>query len=113
MSAAPRAIGAEEALSIVEDVGASAPREALPALIGGLERVKASLFARLVGPAESGDRLIDVDEAAQLLGIAPSTLRHNADDYSFTVRPVPGRVRFSYQGIQTWLRRRRGERSVR
>jgi hypothetical protein len=100
-----------EALALVEEHAAAAPRETLPALIGDLERVRVAAEARLTAPAPAEeDRLIKADEAARLLGIAPKTLLRNAEVFPFTVRPVPGSVRFSVMGLQDYLRRKRGKR---
>ncbi len=53
------------------------------------------------------DRLLDVDEAAKLLGMSAGTLGRNKDRYPFLVRN--GRmIRFSAKGIEKWISRKRG-----
>lgn len=105
----PHAIGAEEALAIVEEAGADLPKAAIPRLIGDLERVKSVLLARLMGnDRPEDDRLLEADDAAPLLGVSRASVYRNADTYPFTVRPSSGRVRFSARGIQEWLERQRG-----
>lgn len=51
-----------------------APPEAIPALLGELERVKAALWARLMAPAvppttSAADGLLDAEEVATLLRV--------------------------------------------
>lgn len=113
----PRAIGAEQALAIVEEVGAEAPRASLPALIAGLERVKVALMMRAFSPelyavsSPDEDRLVGVDEAAALLGISKSTLYKTANKFDFVIRQneTPGRLQFSARGIQRHLSHLRGD----
>lgn len=91
------------------------PPEAVPVMLGELERLRAVLWVRLTagnhdGQGQSpsdGDRLLDVDEAARKLGKSKDYLYRHADDYSFTVRD--GRsLRFSEQGIEKFIRQRMG-----
>ena len=56
---------------------------------------------------EPPDRLLTVHEAAVLLAVTTDWLYRHADDFRFTVRPGPGQVRFSEQGIQDYLRKER------
>jgi Helix-turn-helix domain len=93
-----RVIGVREALAIIEEVGHETPHEELPGLIGALERVKAILFTRLV----------EVEEAATLLGMSTRALYEHADEHAFTVRRKR-RIRFSLVGIQRYLSRCRGD----
>jgi predicted DNA-binding transcriptional regulator AlpA len=86
----------------------------LPALLGELERLKVELLRRLLSPvpptreADGGDRLLDVAEAAERLGVS----RHWMYRRTRPPRLLPfivrhGRlVRFSLRGIEKYLRLR-------
>jgi len=91
------------------------PPEAVPVMLGELERLRAILWVRLTAgnhdgqsqSARDGDRLLDVDEAARKLGKSKDYIYRHADDYPFTVRD--GRsLRFSEQGIEKFIRQRMG-----
>lgn len=91
----------------------SLPVEAVPAMLGDLERLKATLWARLTLPqsngqgAPDGDRLLDVEEAARKLSKTKDYLYRHADHYPFTVRD--GRsLRFSEAGIEKFIRQKMG-----
>lgn len=113
----PRAIGAEQALQAIEEIGVEAPRTSLPALIAGLERVKVALMMRALTPelyavsSPDEDRLVGPAEAAKLLGISKSTLYKISDRFDFVVRQAetPGRLQFSARGIQRHLSHLRGD----
>ena len=88
------------------------PPEAIPTLLGELERLKALLWVRLtVRPDGNGaglldeDRLLDVNEASAKLGISADALYRN--DYPFKV-PVGKRIRFSRLGIERYIKQRVG-----
>ena len=53
------------------------------------------------------DRLIQVKEAAKIIGMSPTTLYRNKDRYPFFVRNG-NQVRFSTNGIARWIARRAG-----
>jgi len=53
------------------------------------------------------DRLLTVHDAATILAVTPDWLYRHADEFSFTVRPGPGQVRFSAVGVQEYLRGKR------
>ena len=90
------------------------PVEAIPAMLGELEQLKAALWLRLSVPqngrgesSSSGDRLLDVEEAAAKLGKSIDSVYRHAKKYPFTVRD--GRnLRFSQQGIDRYIRSRTG-----
>ena len=91
------------------------PAEAIPAMLGELERLKATLWARLTFLANAGqgqtgaagDRLLTVTEAARKLGKSKDALYRHAGKYPFTVRD--GRnLRFSEAGIERYIRQRVG-----
>ena len=52
------------------------------------------------------DRLL-AEEAFKVLQVSPDWLYHNSRKLPFTRRLVPKALRFSYRGIQTWIRRDR------
>lgn len=54
----------------------------------------------------TSDRLIGVKEAAARLDIHPDTLYRGANDLPFTVRLGPGQLRFSSNGIDSYIRQR-------
>ena len=67
------------------------------------ERLRFRAFAA----AQPSDRLLDVPEAAELLGMAEETLYKKAGTLPFTVRE--GRsLRFSKAGIEKYIRSRQG-----
>jgi predicted DNA-binding transcriptional regulator AlpA len=88
-------------------------RDDLVAQLAHAEADRLSILAQLIaedvaqllgGPQ---DRLLAVDEAATTLAVTTDWLYRHADEFSFTVRPGPGQVRFSHLGIQDYLRKRR------
>ena len=90
------------------------PPEAIPMMLGELERLRATLWARLSlpqsnghGPGEGGDRLLDVREAAAKLGASQDYLYRNSSKLPFTVR-LGRKVLFSENGIERYIRARTG-----
>lgn len=61
--------------------------------------------AQLLGGPQ--DRLLTVEEAARTLAVTTDWLYRHADDFTFTIRPGPGQVRFSNLGIQDYLQKQR------
>ncbi len=53
-----------------------------------------------------GDRLVNIKEAALLLGMSKDWIGRHADILPFTRRPTPNVLRFSYLGIQKWIKTR-------
>ena len=51
------------------------------------------------------DRLLDTEEASKVLQVSPDWLYRNSRKLSFTRRVGARALRFSYRGIQTWIRR--------
>ncbi|HEX8171008.1 MAG TPA: hypothetical protein VF824_10755 [Thermoanaerobaculia bacterium] len=86
-------------------------REEALAVLAQLEVQRLDTLARLiaieVGNVEREDRLLSVQEAAPILGVTIDWLYRHADDFTFTIRPGPGQVRFSNVGIQEYLRQKR------
>ena len=91
------------------------PQEAL-SIIGDLERLKASVWMRLMGAQAKGDGhaparedlLLTVKEAAQKLGVLPDWLYRRAKKLPFTVRLGKRHLRFSARGIERYIRQRQG-----
>ncbi|MCC6130765.1 MAG: helix-turn-helix domain-containing protein [Acidobacteria bacterium] len=106
----PRAIGADEALSVLRAAAEEMGKESLFDLIARLEGLKARALARAITPdSPQEDRLLTVKEAARCLNCSEWHLYREADSYPFTVRKG-SRVKFSYLGIQRWMRRQGGAR---
>ena len=103
-----------EALSALEAALAEVSPQEVPALLGGLERVRAALWARMMSASSDGygrahaaeDRLLTVEEAAGKLGVSPDWLYRRR--LPFTVRLGPRQLRFSAQGIERYIRQRQG-----
>ena len=96
-----------ELLSQAEALGADLDVDRIPEALGSLERARVRLTFRVFSAAPPADRLVAVDEAAELLGMAADTLYRKASTYPFTVRE--GRsLRFSKAGIEKYIRARQG-----
>jgi len=93
---------------------ASVPPEHIPALIGAAETLRALLWARLqtaVLPSPPAirtaakaqpDRLLNVGEAAERLGVTSRWIYRKADVLPFTRRLGSGTLRFSERGLERW-----------
>jgi excisionase family DNA binding protein len=95
-------------LQEAENLATDLLAEEIPAALGALERVRATLTFRALSvsrPAQ--DRLLNVAEAAELLGMAEDTLYRRAGSLPFTVRDGR-RVRFSRLGLERFIRSRQG-----
>jgi len=83
----------------------------LASVLAGLTALQARAVARLgtanepSPPATGGDRLLDVKEAAALLGMSIDWVYRRARRLPFTVR-MGRTLRFSETGIQRWLAHR-------
>jgi predicted DNA-binding transcriptional regulator AlpA len=102
---------------LLADPGKAAhvPVEVIPALLGELEQIKALLWSRLTVPqngrgesSSSGDRLLDIQQAALKLGMSKDCLYRNADHLPFTVRIGKKQLRFSEAGIDRYIKNRLG-----
>lgn len=85
-------------------------RTEIAARLGVLEGERATLLAELIALnlyREPDDRLLTVEDAASMLSVSVDWLYRHANEFSFTVRPGPGQVRFSSIGIQDYLREER------
>ena len=90
------------------------PPEAIPAMLGELERLRAMLWARLSlprtsgnGTAENGDRLLNAQETAAKLGASQDWLYRRSRNLPFVVR-MGRKVLFSEAGIERYIRARMG-----
>lgn len=99
-----------------ERIGNVAP-DALPALIGEAESLRALLWARLQtapapaapAPASNGtgpDRLLTADQAAELLGVDRRWMYRHKAKLPFTRKLSEGTLRFSSRGLEKWKDRR-------
>ncbi len=90
---------------------ADLPAEQVPALLVELAALQTALAARLAaapGPVSESDRLVDVDEAAAMLGgVSRDFLYRSPAAKAFRVR-VGGRVLFSRERLQAYIKRRAG-----
>jgi predicted DNA-binding transcriptional regulator AlpA len=92
------------------------PAEAIPVMLGELERLRVILWVQLTAGNQDGqaqseshaDRLLDVEEAARKLRKSKDYMYRHADAYPFTVRDGRRSVRFSAQGIEKFIRQRMG-----
>jgi predicted DNA-binding transcriptional regulator AlpA len=103
------AAGPREVLSSV----ASVPREAIPALLGDLEQLRAALWARLnearsarggvsVGEAEESHGYLKPEEAARALGVSVRWLYRHHRQLPFARKLSRKTLRFSESGLRRW-----------
>lgn len=88
------------------------PPEAIPAMLADLERLKATLWARLTLPCGNGqmpeaDRRLSVEDAAAKLSVSKDWLYRHAETLPFTVR-IGRSLGFSHAGIEKYLKQRTG-----
>lgn len=78
----------------------------LPNFLGDLETIRAVAWSRLTAAAtttqQMSDELIRVEQAAGRLGLSPSYLYRNHQQFPFT-RRVGRSLRFSSQGLQSYI----------
>ena len=94
------------ALSRCQDAARDLPGEELPELIGQLESIKATAWARLSAPVPAPvehDELLGVVEAARRLGISEDYLYRHSREYPFT-RRQGRKLLFSALGIERHIR---------
>lgn len=84
--------------------------EQLLELIGDLEIAKAAALQRLIAlsvtPQQTEDRLLNVEEAAERLGMSTDYLYRHKDKFPFT-RRMGRKLLFSSVGIDAYIRQRR------
>jgi excisionase family DNA binding protein len=89
------------------------PAQEIPQLLGALEELKTRLWLRLVAANGQGaspqpaDSLLDAKQAAERLRTSQDYLYRHAARLPFTVR-IGRRLRFSAQGLDRYIRQRRG-----
>jgi predicted DNA-binding transcriptional regulator AlpA len=71
------------------------------------ELLRQEVQAALSNGLNVTDRLLDADEAAQLLGVSPDWLYRQAKKLPFSRKLAPKLLRFSHQGILKWLATRK------
>ena len=79
----------------------------LPDFLGALETIRAVAWSRLTAAAtttQQRDELISIEQAAGRLGLSPSYLYRNHQQFPFT-RRVGRSLRFSAQGLQSYIER--------
>lgn len=101
-----------DALSVLSAGADQVPDRQLPAALVHLAAVQTNLAARLADSAiptraNAEDRLLNVRQAAEKLGMKVGWLYRNAPRLPFTVRVSPRRVRFSEQGINEYIAKRK------
>jgi predicted DNA-binding transcriptional regulator AlpA len=100
---------------VVQNVNSIEPDE-LPSLLAQVAALLGTLSAQLLTiqrgirrePRSDEDSLLTVTEAAQRLNTSPDWLYRHASKLPFTVRLTAKQLRFSSQGIEKYLQRRRG-----
>jgi predicted DNA-binding transcriptional regulator AlpA len=100
---------------VLQDVDTIDPDE-LPSLLAQIAALLGTLSARLLtiqrgarrGTQSDKDSLLTVTETAQRLNTSPDWLYRHASKLPFTVRLAPKQLRFSSQGIERYLQRRKG-----
>lgn len=78
----------------------------LPEFLGELEQVRVTAFARLAAPVfmqPQFERQLEIDEAANLLGMSQDYLYRHHQQFPFT-RREGRRLLFSFLGIQKYIR---------
>jgi len=92
------------------------PQEDLPDVLSALEGIRARVWMRLSrppAPARNGgpsepeeDRMLRVEEAAEILDVEPRWLYDRSDDLPFARKLAPRTLRFSERGLYRWLETR-------
>lgn len=93
------------------------PEEELADVLADLERLKVRVWSRLHrpsdpnsgspadGPAER-DQLLDAEAVAEILDVTERYVYDHADEWPFTRRISPRKLRFSERGLHRWLENR-------
>jgi predicted DNA-binding transcriptional regulator AlpA len=100
-----------------DSIAALSP-EAVIALLGELETIRAQLWARLLASpnspataaAEEADRLLSAKEVADLIGVSVRWVYRHQRRFPFTRRMSRKVVKFSPMGLRNWLAEQRGGR---
>ncbi len=100
----------------LEEALAQASPDALPEILGELERVKAGLWIRMLSgtPSKEGhkplppeDRLLTPKEAAHALNTTPMWVYRNSKRLPFTRKLSRKCLRFSELGLRKWMEAQR------
>src|SRR5713226_10407419 len=97
------------ALAHCRNAALDLPAAELPNLIGELEAIKATAWARLTAPTPAPlehDELLDVEAAAGRLGISRDYLYRHSKEYAFT-RHQGRKLLFSALGIDKHIGQKR------
>jgi len=94
-------------LETVLDSVAQMPVSELPRLLGELEEIRATALLRMSAPAtiQAHDGLLDVNAAAERLGVSTEYLYRHSSKLPFT-RRMGRKLLFSEQGIATHIRQK-------
>ena len=94
-------------LQTVLDALAEMPTGELPALLGELEVIRATALLRMFAPAmiQAHDGLLDVNAAAERLGVSSEYLYRHSSKLPFT-RRMGRKLLFSEQGITAHIRQK-------
>lgn len=93
------------------------PDDELPEVLAALRELEARVWLRMRRPPERGsngepakasddDKMLNVQEAADILGVDERYVYDHADDWPFTRRLSPRKLRFSRAGLFRWLETR-------
>jgi excisionase family DNA binding protein len=97
-------------LQTVLDSIAQMPVEAVPEVVGDLERCKTAALLRLTSnhaaPQQHDDKLLNIKTAAERLNVSRDYLYRNSDQLSFT-RRVGRRLLFSSLEIDKFIRQKK------
>lgn len=95
------------------------PDEELPEVLAALRELEARVWMRMRRPPETNgngpdnrigtvedDKMLNVEEAADILSVTTDWLYNNADDLPFARKLGPRTRRFSRAGLYRWLETR-------
>jgi predicted DNA-binding transcriptional regulator AlpA len=88
---------------VVQDPNSKAELRALVECLGGGLACAQAAWAELLYKPETQERLLTIDEAAEVLSVERRWLYRNSHKLPFVVRPSEGVLRFSSLGIQQWI----------
>lgn len=99
----------------VENLVGKIPPDEIPGLLGDVERIRAMLWARLATPrnppatdgVSQADRLLDVNQAAEILNTTSRWLYRHANKLPFTRRLSRKNLKFSELGLHKWIAKRK------
>lgn len=90
------------------DLAATLDAADVPAFLADLEHVRMVAFARIVTPALAPpDRLIDIKELSDRLGVSEDFIYRNQAKYKSFARRQGKKLLFSASGLDSYLRKSR------